>query len=353
MKRLGTVTRTKERGYVLVYQRLFDAPAERVWAAITDPVILARWLCQEIEVDLRLGGAIVIPFHHGTETMRGTIRALEPGRLLEYSWNEDGAPVSVVRWSISQWSSGSRLTMTHTLPSGSTPSLATELGGGWHAILDRLAPALAGSEAAYDPAKVRALEDNYAGLVANARELALDGELSCTPLGAHVVRFARWIDRPVAKVWIGLTDPKVLTNWLGNVEIEPRLGGRFNLTFRDSGFVVMGTITTFEPERALEFTWLEDYGMPQSTVLWEIAEERNGCRLVLTHRFPKDARRKDIVPFLGGWEAFLDVLAQGIDGVFVPYESDEPYAAEYRATYPETGAQSTRPLHRHSEQGAE
>jgi uncharacterized protein YndB with AHSA1/START domain len=336
MNQLGTVTRTKDHGYILVYQRLFDAPAERVWSAITDPTILARWLCPNVEVELRLGGAFVIPFHDGGEIMRGTIRALEPGRLLEYTWNEDGGPESVVRWSISQMAGGSRLTMTHILPPGSPPALAAELGGGWHALIDRLSPAIAGQNGVHDRATVRALEDRYAAIVHDARQLALDGEMSTAPDGGHVVRFTRWIDRPVPKVWKGLTDPQILANWLGDVEIEPQVGGKFNLSFRDSGFVMLGSIRAFEPNRLLEFTWLENYGMAQSLARWELAPERGGCRLVLTHRFPEGTKHREILPFLGGWEAFLDVMAQGVDGVFVPYESDEPYAVQYRAKYPET-----------------
>ncbi|HEX4304147.1 MAG TPA: SRPBCC family protein [Rhizomicrobium sp.] len=164
----------------------------------------------------------------------------------------------------------------------------------------------------------------------------IDGELRDAD-GETVVRFDRVIDRPPALVWAALTDPKVLANWLGDVEIEPRVGGKYVLTFRDSGSVMTGVITVFEPERVLEYSWLEKIQapqMPQSTVRWALTAAGEGCRLVLTHSFPKGVARKDILPFLGGWEAFLDALARGADGAFIPYASDEPYMARYRVKYP-------------------
>jgi len=161
----------------------------------------------------------------------------------------------------------------------------------------------------------------------------LDGTLSETEGGGLIVRFERVIDRPVAKVWAALTDAAVLKNWLGEVEIEPRVGGKFVLQFRDPNVVMTGAITALEPERVLEFSWLENYGMPQSLCRWELSPVPGGCRLVLTHRFPPGCQRKDVVLFLGGWEGFLDVMAEASDGTFVPYKETAPLAAHYKAKY--------------------
>jgi uncharacterized protein YndB with AHSA1/START domain len=174
-------------------------------------------------------------------------------------------------------------------------------------------------------------------MTAKAERPAIDGVLSETVEGGRQVRFARRIDRPVARVWAALTDPKVLANWLGDVDIEPRVGGKYHLTFRESGFTMTGVITVFEPEHVLEYTWLEKMEapeMPQSLARWEISAAEAGSLLVLTHRFPKGVARKEILPFLGGWEAFLDALAQGADGTFMPYAPNEPYMKQYRAKYP-------------------
>ena len=53
----------------------------------------------------------------------------------------------------------------------------------------------------------------------------LDGSVSKTQDGGFVVAFDRLIEQPPARVWAALTDPKVLANWLGDVEVDPRVGG--------------------------------------------------------------------------------------------------------------------------------
>jgi len=162
-----------------------------------------------------------------------------------------------------------------------------------------------------------------------------DGTLSENANGELVVRFERIVPRPVAKVWAALTDPKILSNWLGKVEIEPRVGGKFVLAFHGSSTVMTGAITAIEPPRVLEHTWLENtVSVPQSLVRWELSAAGGDCRLVLTHRFPKGCAAKDILSFLGGWEALLDVLAEASDGTAMPYKPWEPLDALYRAKYP-------------------
>ncbi len=49
----GIITRTKDGGYVLTYERKLDKPPAQVWSALTDPAILKRWLDRS-DVDLRV-----------------------------------------------------------------------------------------------------------------------------------------------------------------------------------------------------------------------------------------------------------------------------------------------------------
>jgi uncharacterized protein YndB with AHSA1/START domain len=163
----------------------------------------------------------------------------------------------------------------------------------------------------------------------------IDGVYRVTESGEHEVRFDRRIAQPVAKVWAALTDPAVLKNWLGDVEIEPRIGGKFVLDFRGQELMT-GTITAFEPECVLAFTWLEKNSLPPSQVRWELSRDGEGCRLVLTHRYLASMTRKDVVPFLAGWHAFLDVIGRGAAGEFVPYQDESALRVEYGAKYLET-----------------
>jgi uncharacterized protein YndB with AHSA1/START domain len=163
----------------------------------------------------------------------------------------------------------------------------------------------------------------------------IDGTYRVTESGEHEVRFDRRIDQPVPKVWAALTDPAVLKNWLGNVDIEPQVGGKYVIDFRGDELMT-GTITAYEREHVLAYTWAEGEKLPPSHVRWELSRDGEGCRLVLTHRYPASMTRKDIVPFLAGWHAFLDVIGRGAAGECVPYQDESAPRVEYGAKYLET-----------------
>jgi len=64
----------------------------------------------------------------------------------------------------------------------------------------------------------------------------------------------------------------------------------------------------------------------------------NGCRLVLTHTYPESMARKDIIVFLAGWHAFMDIIGRGAAGEFVPYQDESALRAAYLAKYLETAS---------------
>jgi uncharacterized protein YndB with AHSA1/START domain len=161
----------------------------------------------------------------------------------------------------------------------------------------------------------------------------LDGTVQTTANGGFVVAFDRSIDRPAAKVWSALTDPTILANWLGDVELDLRVGGAYIIRFRKISVVMSGTITALEPGRLLEYSWTENYGMPTSRVRWELAPADSGCRLKLSHTFTSDCVLHEVVGFAGGWHAFLNAIPAGSDGKFVEYADEKDFDAGYRARY--------------------
>jgi len=161
----------------------------------------------------------------------------------------------------------------------------------------------------------------------------LDGSVQRTPDGGFVVAFDRLIDRPAAKVWSALIEPHVLANWLGDVELDLRVGGAYVIRFRKLSVIMTGTITALESGRLLEYTWKENYGMPASTVRWEVVPTDTGCRLKLSHTFASDCVLNEIVGFAGGWHAFLDAIPAAADGTFVEYADEKDFDAGYRARY--------------------
>jgi uncharacterized protein YndB with AHSA1/START domain len=160
----GSLEQTADGGYVVAFDRQIAHPAQEIWQMLTDPVRLARWLGQ-VEADLRVGGAFVIRFRDLPVVMTGEITALEPPRLLEYSWLENlDRPRSLIRWEIIPEASGCRLKLTHRFPPGCAFGDMTAFLGGWHAFLDAIPRAAAGDFVPY--ADERPLEAAYRQLYA-------------------------------------------------------------------------------------------------------------------------------------------------------------------------------------------
>ena len=132
----------------------------------------------------------------------------------------------------------------------------------------------------------------------------------------YQLRFERHLAQPVEQVWIALTDPAQLAQWLAPGEIELTLGGRVYLAFTDGEGVIDGRVTAIAPPRLLEFTWT-DKGDDFGFVRWELMAEGDSTHLVLTHSVP-DAARDFGLPALAGWHTLLEQLVALLDGQHVP-----------------------------------
>jgi len=127
---------------VLRFVRELPHPPASVWAALTRPDQLARWW-GEADVDLATGGRFALRWlnrdedGHGAE-LHGTIRALDPPRLLEIVGDLHGT----LRFELREAGAGTRLTFTSTveLPA----EVRTKVLAGWHFHLDALARLLDG-----------------------------------------------------------------------------------------------------------------------------------------------------------------------------------------------------------------
>jgi uncharacterized protein YndB with AHSA1/START domain len=163
--------------------------------------------------------------------------------------------------------------------------------------------------------------------------MKVDGALEHAADGGYVIAFERLIAHRPEELWKVLTEPARLARWLGEVEVDLRVGGAYVIRFRDSSVVMTGEITVLEPGRLIEYSWLENLDRPRSLVRWEILPCAGGCTLRLTHRFPPGCGLKDMTAFLGGWHAFLDAIPRALAGGFVPYADERPLEAAYRQRY--------------------
>ena len=122
------------------FERLYDATPDELWAALTDPRRLGDWLADATRFELVVGGDVHFRFGHAGE-VHGRVRAVEPKRLLEYTWTYGGEVESVVRFEIVPGEEGCLLVLDHRQLGRDA---GAEYGAGWHAHLDKLEAALQG-----------------------------------------------------------------------------------------------------------------------------------------------------------------------------------------------------------------
>jgi uncharacterized protein YndB with AHSA1/START domain len=117
---------------------MLENHVEEVWSALTEPSRLVEWLAPGA-IELRQGGTVRLEFPDGG-LIDSTVSAIEPKRLLEYSWSIPGEPVRPVRWELEPIGAAVRLTTTLSMPANEDVGRGL---AGWAAHLEMLAAALA------------------------------------------------------------------------------------------------------------------------------------------------------------------------------------------------------------------
>lgn len=144
-------------------------------------------------------------------------------------------------------------------------------------------------------------------------------------IGPGTVRIERILPGPVERVWSYLTDSEKRGQWLASGQMDLRVGGAADLTFRHSqlsdepapepyaqyeGYTSHGHITEIDPPRLLSFVWPSEGD--ESEVTFELSKEGNDTLMVITHkRLPS---RKEMANVAGGWHAHLAVLIDRLSG---------------------------------------
>jgi uncharacterized protein YndB with AHSA1/START domain len=98
---------------------LIHAPADVVWAVVTEPEQISGWFSDSVELDLRPGGAVVLRWDdHGT--VHGRVERVEPPRLFSFRWTvqhdqelADGNS-TLVEFSLSPEGDSTRLTVVES-----------------------------------------------------------------------------------------------------------------------------------------------------------------------------------------------------------------------------------------------
>jgi uncharacterized protein YndB with AHSA1/START domain len=153
MKMLATVEKT-DGGYVAVFKRRLRHPAEKVWASLTEPEQLSKWLADAV-IDLKEGGKLELTFSKTEGNVAVcTITEVKPLSVLEYTWGDER-----IRWELSPEQDGCLLVLKQTISDAGDQS-AKDLAG-WHVHLDVLLLSLEGQLAQFSYSRWEDLYRQY------------------------------------------------------------------------------------------------------------------------------------------------------------------------------------------------
>jgi uncharacterized protein YndB with AHSA1/START domain len=120
---------------------------EKVWRALTDPVLLTEWLLPVVELKLEPGAAFAFktqPYPGWDGTVNCRMLAIEAHRKLSYTWVVGDMELdTVVTFTLTPTASGTRLSL---MQSGFKPSQKQNFGGaryGWKLMGGKLVDLLA------------------------------------------------------------------------------------------------------------------------------------------------------------------------------------------------------------------
>jgi uncharacterized protein YndB with AHSA1/START domain len=140
--------------------------------------------------------------------------------------------------------------------------------------------------------------------------------------GPAEVRIVRLLPGPIERVWEYLTDSEKRGRWLASGPMEPRVGGKVTLNYKnkdlspgetppegfeeknEKGHTMHVTVTRWEPPRVLGYTFGSDN---ESEVIFELTSQGKQVQLVLTHR----ATAGDLpymTLFASGWHVHVSHL---------------------------------------------
>lgn len=136
------MTDTQVETRAVVVERELPHPPEKIWRALTQPHLIEAWL-MKADFQPVVGHGFTLSAEWGAIDCRVT--AVEPGRSLAYTWVARGLD-SVVTWTLTPTSAGTRLRMEQTGFRRDFPQAYGGAMAGWPRFLDRLQDTLAGMD---------------------------------------------------------------------------------------------------------------------------------------------------------------------------------------------------------------
>jgi uncharacterized protein YndB with AHSA1/START domain len=125
-------------GVAIRYDRRVEASPATVWAALTDPDVLARWLGEVTVADR----AVTLRLDGETATATGTIVYCEPRQMLEVDLHWAGEPAARLVAEVAELGENRSIVVVEYR--GVPDAAAAERGAQWHARIDALAAVVTG-----------------------------------------------------------------------------------------------------------------------------------------------------------------------------------------------------------------
>lgn len=284
------------------YAYPIHAPAERIFAALTESAELEAWFAEHARVEPREGGRYAFWGKHtlGTpseDEADGRIESLERDRRLVFTWTVQGVPSTVTIDLAPEERSGS--------------SEATEYGPATRvAIRHQL-------EGLFDMPRPKEMIDDWwrfclGNLMAHAAE---HGDVLRVDFDdpSPEIRLTMEMDAPPEKVFRALTEPEALDRWMANgAEVELREGGRYDLGFTPEGYDGPPMrILELVPNERLMISWPDwrgDTSVPEQSVTWLLEPSGDGTRVTVIHS--GFVRAVDLSDYPFGWGYFLGRLRE-------------------------------------------
>lgn len=127
----GTITPIEDEAFLLEYSDVYPTDVDDLWAAVTRPERLARWMTNYTG-DLRLGGRWTALADDGSEWGVGEVIACDPPRSYTTIWQAPPDPPSEVTVTLEPVEGGTRLDLRHS----GVKSIF--YGAGWHVYFEQL-----------------------------------------------------------------------------------------------------------------------------------------------------------------------------------------------------------------------
>lgn len=111
-------------------ERKVTLPADPglVWQHLTEGDLVADWMGDDLVIDMRPGGSIIMTPEEGPRVW-GTIEEIVPGRRLQWSWRTDDGLPTQVEIELEPAEDGTVLTVRETLLPWTISGLPPQWGG--------------------------------------------------------------------------------------------------------------------------------------------------------------------------------------------------------------------------------